>query len=134
VATLAVAAMLAAGCGSSDEPKGQGPAPVTAKPDPSAKPSKAYTVEQLAAKVGCKPVFQGKTKGFRQAACEIDGASVVLAQFDEDAGERAWVESATQYGGIYLVGERWVLSGKSVEYMRELQQELGGRIEGDKSG
>ena len=140
VATLAMAAVLAAGCGSADSgstdtaaPKKTRPAPTatSAKPDPAAKPSKAYTVEQLAAKLGCKPVFQGKAKDFRQAACEVDGDSIVLVQFDKESGEQDWLTYAIQYGGIYLVGNRWVLSGKSVEYMKSLQEELGGEIEGD---
>jgi hypothetical protein len=135
VATLAMAAVLAAGCGSDDSPKtGQAPTPETAKPDPNAKPSKPYTVEELATKLGCKPVFQGKTKDFRQAACAVGGQNVVLAQFDKESGMQDWVEAATQYGGVYLVGERWVLSGRSVEYMRDVQKDLGGEIEGDKSG
>jgi hypothetical protein len=135
VATLAMAAVLAAGCGSDDGAKtGQAPTPETAKPDPNAKPSKPYTVEQLATKLGCKPTFQGKAKDYRQAACDVEGQNVLLAQFDKESGMQDWVASAIQYGGVYLVGERWVLSGKSVEYMRDVQKDLGGQIEGDKSG
>jgi hypothetical protein len=133
----AAAAVLVAGCGG-DEPepaaaKDQRPAPTSATGSTSstsdAKPTKPYTVEQLAAVLGCKPEFQGKAKDFRQANCVVDGDPVVLVQFDKESGQEDWLEYATRYGGVYLSGDRWVLSGKSEEWMESLRQKLGGTIE-----
>jgi hypothetical protein len=129
---------LVAGCG--DDPgadpaaKSSAAPTTTSKPSKPAKAAKAYTVEQLGAVLGCKPTFQGKTKGFRQAACTVKGDSFTLLDFETADGQRDWLEYATLYGGIYLAGERWLLSGKSREYLEELQTSLGGTIEESGNG
>jgi hypothetical protein len=139
---VALSMLLMAGCGDDTEPAAKSStAPTTSKPATtsapaaSSKPGKVYTVEQLAAQLGCTPKLQGKSKGFRQANCTVDGDSIVLLDFETADGQRDWLEYATLYGGVYLVGERWLLSGKSEEYMAGLQKTLGGTIqEGDRGG
>lgn len=122
VATLAalLAGMLA-GCGTGHDP------PPAATSD-SAEPGVTHTVEELAAAVGCTPRPGGKGKDFRQASCTSDGDNFVFLQFDEPAGEEDWLAYAVAYGGVYLAGDRWVLAGRSEEYLKELQEELGGEI------
>jgi hypothetical protein len=118
------AALLLAGCGGGPDPVGRhGSTPSTAAP------SKAYTVEQLAAAVGCTPRLAGRAGDVRQAECTVGGDHFVFLQFDEASGQRDWLAYATLYGGRYLAGDRWVLSGRSKEYLQELQKTLGGHIE-----
>lgn len=122
-------ALVVAGCGVPAQT-----APVTTtKSTPAAKPTKPYTVEELAATVGCTPTFQGRTADFRQAACKVGKTDYMLLDFDTDKGQKDWFEYAILYGGSYLVGERWILSSSSEEAMVKLQDELGGSIEQDKS-
>jgi hypothetical protein len=143
VACLAAASMLVAGCAGelTEQDKlaaaayndhrpgaghGSGEAPATT----SSLPSKPLTWRQLAHTVGCRATPQGRAADFRQAACVKDGDSFVFLDFDTAKGQRDWLEYAVVYGGIYLVGDRWVLSGRSREYMESLRQELGGDVRG----
>ena len=122
-------ALVVAGCGVPAQT-----APVaTTRSTPPPKPTKPYTVEQLAATVGCTPDFQGKTSDFRQANCTIGETDFLMLDFLTDDGQRAWYDNAKIYGGSYLVGERWILASSSEDEMIKLQDELGGSIEQDKS-
>lgn len=123
----ALCVLLVAGCGVPAQT-----APVaTTKSWPAPKPTRPYTVEELAAAVGCTPKFQGKAADFRQAACESKGEDFLLLDFVTAEGQEAWFEYAILYGGSYLVGERWILASSSEEEMVKLQDELGGSIEQD---
>jgi hypothetical protein len=42
---------------------------------------------------------------------------------------RAWVDDAKWYGGGYLVGERWALSGDDKQCLQTLLATLGGNVE-----
>jgi hypothetical protein len=95
----------------------------------SALPSTFRTWQELATIVGCEAELQGRAADFRQAMCVKDGDSFVFLDFDTEQGQRDWLEYAVLYGGVYLVGERWVLSGRSKEYMESLRPTLGGNIE-----
>ena len=134
VALAAVTALLAGGCGGDTEEKTAGQAAKeraqrTATSSVSIEPTKRYTVQQLADAVGCTPKSAGKTKDFRQAGCVKGEDSFVFLDFDTAQGQQDWLRYATLYGGVYLVGDRWVLSGKSKEYMESLRDKLGGTIQ-----
>lgn len=129
---LALVLVAAAGC-ATPEPAAQ-PAPTTTTTSSTTSqvslPPKALTVADMAAFVGCVPEPVGKTSDFRQANCAAPKEKLVLLDFDTTEGMRAWLDTATMYGGIYLVGDKWVLSSESVEYMETLRSEFGGTIEG----
>jgi hypothetical protein len=109
-------------------------APVaTTKSWPAPKPTKPYTVEELATKIGCTPDFQGTTTDFRQAMCKTGKDKYLLLDFVTDKGQKDWYENAILYGGSYLVGERWILTSTSEKQMVTLQDKLGGKIEQDES-
>lgn len=109
-------------------------APVaTTRSTPPPKPTKPYTVEELATTVGCTPAFQGRTADFRQALCTVGETDYMLLDFVTDDGQKAWYDNAIIYGGSYLVGERWILTSTSEERMTKLQDELGGAIEQDQT-
>jgi hypothetical protein len=130
LAGLAVlCALVVAGCGVPAQT-----APVaTTSPTLPPKPTKAYTVEDLAAAVGCTPNPQGKAADFRQAACQVDGEDFLLLDFVTDKGQQDWLDYALPYGSTYLVGERWILSTSSEKALKDLYEELGGTIKQDKS-
>jgi hypothetical protein len=149
VSCLAAASMLLTGCAGelteedkraaaeydSHEQRDGGGHHVRSAPSTSATPlpTKFYTWQQLAATVGCEARLQGRAADFRQATCEHEGATFVFLDFDTKQGQESWLEYALLYGGVYLVGDRWVLSGKSREYMESLLPTLGGVVAEDSS-
>ena len=140
VPVLVATALLLSGCGNTDaappenkpeqktEQKSENPTTTT-----SSKPAPHYTVEQLAAKLGCTATFRAPTKGFRQGSCTKDGKPFVLLDFENVENQDVWLENAISFGGIFLVGDRWALSGVSKEYLESLCKTLGGTVQDKES-
>lgn len=139
IPVLVAVAVLVSGCGDGDaasaenKPEHTQQTKTTTTTTTSSKPAPRYTVEQLAAKLGCKAELRGPTKGFRQASCKIDGEPYVFLDFEDAEGQRLWLDEAIGWGGIYLVGDRWAMSAKSKEYMESLSKTLGGTVEDKQS-
>jgi len=133
-ALVAALAVLLGGCGGTEAaPPAKKPEKTSEKPQPatttSGKPAPHYTVEQLAAKVGCKVTFRGPTKGFRQGECTKDGKPYVILDFTDADNQSAWLDNAISFGGVFLVGDRWALSAVSKEFLESLGKTLGGTVE-----
>ncbi|GAA0917542.1 MULTISPECIES: hypothetical protein [Streptomyces violaceusniger group] len=131
----AVGALLAiAGCGGGG---GDGKADAkaeaggnAARPSASASPTpKAARVEQLASAAGCKPEFTTKVDDYRQAVCKNSRGKFLFLDFATAKNQRDWLETAQMYGGVYLVGNRWVLSSSPRKNMEEFREKFGGTIE-----
>ncbi|MGW7695335.1 hypothetical protein ACWGMA_42055 [Streptomyces asiaticus] len=131
----AVGALLAiAGCGGGG---GDGKADAkaetggnAARPSASASPTpKAARVEQLASAAGCKPEFTTKVDDYRQAVCKNSKGKFLFLDFVTAKNQRDWLETAQMYGGVYLVGNRWVLSSSPRKNMEEFRDKFGGTIE-----
>ncbi|AGP53098.1 hypothetical protein [Streptomyces rapamycinicus] len=131
----AVGALLAiAGCGGGD---GGGKADAKAetggnatRPSASADPTpKAARVEQLASAAGCKPEFTTKVDDYRQAVCKNSKGKFLFLDFVTAKNQRDWLETAQMYGGVYLVGNRWVLSSSPRKNMEKFRERFGGTIE-----
>lgn len=131
------AALLVGGCGpgssaADDKPAGHRGAdgheevPVSVLPS---KPSKPMTVQQLASGMGCTPELGGQYADYRLAWCEIEGGKMVITEFDTVEGQTAWLKHSKDYGGVYLVGERWLVTGNSLAEISPLQDKFGGKIE-----
>jgi hypothetical protein len=139
LSALALVALLA-GCGpgSSDDDAavgghgaGHDEVPVSLLP---AKPSKRMTVQQIAADLGCRAELE-TYKDYRQIRCNLERQSFILVDFDTDHGERVWLDYSDDYGGFYLVGENWIISGNSLAEISPLQDKFGGKItEGENHG
>ncbi|MFD7782245.1 hypothetical protein ACFV4Q_03995 [Streptomyces nojiriensis] len=132
LALVAACALLIASCAGGAEPDAEAPAESAAigpSTSPSAATTPPKTVQQLASAVGCTAEITTKAADYRQATCKTEQADYVLLDFDTAEGQRAWLDYAEMYGGIYLVGDRWALSAKSKEYMESLRATLGGTVE-----
>ncbi|MFJ8307826.1 MULTISPECIES: hypothetical protein [unclassified Streptomyces] len=108
-----VAVALASGCGTSS---------------PHTPATASGTLEQLAAKAACKPVVSTDSAELRQANCTTKDGRYVLATFATDRGQREWINEAEDYGGVYLVGRKWVAVGEQ-PVVTALHGRLGGSVE-----
>ncbi|WP_406860546.1 hypothetical protein [Streptomyces solicamelliae] len=87
------------------------------------------SLEQLAERARCaKPDVRADTAELRQASCATDDGTYVLLTFATDRGQREWINQAKDYGGSYLVGRRWVVSGDE-DTVTAVRGRLGGTVE-----
>lgn len=99
------------------------------EPEPDAIPATATgTLEQLAKRADCAPDIQTDADELRQANCTTEYGTYVLATFATDRGQREWIDGAKDYGGVYLVGRKWVAVAEQ-EVITALRGRLGGEIE-----
>ncbi|MFI6102596.1 hypothetical protein [Streptomyces sp. NPDC051310] len=94
----------------------------------AAPPTATGTLEQLAAKAACEPEISTDAEELRQAKCETEDGAYVLTTFATDRGQREWINEANDYGGAYLVGRKWVVSGDE-KVVAALRGRLGGDVE-----
>ncbi|XHL91221.1 hypothetical protein PW683_29120 [Streptomyces niveus] len=114
LAVLALA--LLSGCGANDDE-----APKTPK-------TATGSLEQLAEQAECDPNVQTDADELRQANCKTDDGRYILTTFATDRGLREWINEANDYGGSYLVGRKWVVSGDA-KVVETLRGRLGGTVE-----
>ncbi|GAB2584377.1 hypothetical protein GCM10027168_16420 [Streptomyces capparidis] len=136
-AAAAFALLLTAACGADSDGGGQdgarkpsagagSSAPAEADRAPAAEPA---TLEQLASAIGCDADVVVDAEELRQGACTTGEGKYRLLTFAEDAGQAAYLAEARDYGGTYLVGERWLVTAQPSSSLTALRTELGGRIE-----
>jgi hypothetical protein len=119
--------VLGAGCGSSAASKHAASGSSSASPSSAAAQPKAKAVglERIASAIGCKASVQTDSQELRQGNCATKKGPYVVVTFTTEAGKKAWLKGAEEYGGSYLVGTRWVVQAKPAALL-PVQQELGG--------
>ncbi|MFD5751897.1 hypothetical protein [Streptomyces sp. NPDC127033] len=113
---VALSLALTAGCGTNDEKTPEEPKTVTG------------SLEEIASKAKCDPEIQHPSEELRQANCTTEDGRYVLVTFATDRGLREWINEAKPYGGSYLVGRKWVVSGDA-KVTEALRGRLGGTVE-----
>ncbi|MEU9704865.1 hypothetical protein [Streptomyces sp. NPDC047981] len=125
--TAAVAAILLALAACESAP-GSAPGPASGSAPGSAPEEAIGTLEQIAERAVCAPEVQTDAAELRQAKCATDDGTYVLTTFATDRGQREWLNEAKDYGGSYLVGRKWTVSGEAATVER-VRLRLGGRVE-----
>jgi hypothetical protein len=92
---------------------------------PTAKPA---TIEQLGAKIGCRPTVQLNAAQLRQGYCGPDGKRIFITTFVTTKGQTDWVNMAKDYGAV-LVGDRWAIV-TAPKIQERLRGKVGGEIQG----
>ncbi|NEB76658.1 hypothetical protein G3I40_15720 [Streptomyces sp. SID14478] len=95
---------------------------------PEAPRTATGSLEQLARRAGCRPDIQTDADELRQANCGKGKGRYVLATFATDRGQAEWLDAADDYGGTYLVGRKWIVSGGD-GVVTQLRGRLGGTVE-----
>ncbi|WUO26748.1 hypothetical protein OHT76_41050 [Streptomyces sp. NBC_00287] len=84
-------------------------------------------VEVIAGLTGCKAKIRIEADELRQGLCHTKKADYLITTFPEEKYKRTWLDSASVYGGTYLVGSRWVVSAEP-ELLGAFREKLGGTI------
>ncbi|MGW0753565.1 hypothetical protein [Streptomyces sp. NPDC002587] len=126
------AVLLTGGCGGSPAAPGAHGAHVTSDKEsgaPSASSPPSSSIEEIAAAVGCTAHVDIQADELREGGCETGQGAYRMATFAADQGQRSWLDEARMYGGTYLVGSRWVVTGPSEEALAALRGQIGGTVE-----
>ncbi|MFD6890994.1 hypothetical protein [Streptomyces sp. NPDC059957] len=126
-AALLLAAFLCAACtagaGTGAGGTGGGRAASSA-PAPAPEP-----LDRIAAALGCSPEVTVDAQEVREGACAVEGLAFRVATFSTAQGRAAWLAESRQYGGTYLVGERWIITGPSADALTPARTALGGTLD-----
>ncbi|MEU9918157.1 hypothetical protein [Streptomyces sp. NPDC051001] len=118
---------LTTGCGAgSDESKVSSATRVTSAP--SAGVVAPAKVEVIAGLVGCKVKIRTDADELREGVCHGKDGDFLITTFPEERFKLTWLDAASIYGGRYLVGTRWVVSGPEA-LLKKFRPELGGNIQ-----
>ncbi|MET9960706.1 hypothetical protein ABZ128_16925 [Streptomyces sp. NPDC006326] len=128
-AAVLLATLVCGGCASSGHGDGRGHGghgtPASQAAAPAARPA---GLQDLAAALGCTPEITVDAEELREGACGTGQEAFRMATFAADQGQRAWLDEAMMYGGTYLVGTRWVVTGPSAQALSAVQGRLGGTL------
>lgn len=121
---------LAAACGGGEDDAAERPkASRTAVTDaPAAGVVAPAKVEVIAGLTGCKPKIRVDAEELRQGVCHTKAVDYLITTFPRDEYQAAWLDSASMYGGKYLVGSRWVVSAQP-KMLERFRPKLGGTIQ-----
>ncbi|MEV0229381.1 hypothetical protein [Nonomuraea sp. NPDC050786] len=119
LAAFALLAGLVAGCSSG----GWGDYAAAGDSQKAAAP---LTVEQLSAKVGCKPKMQVQAADLRTGYCKTKVGQFFVNTFASEKLKDEWMDRAPEYNP-HLVGPRWTVLGP-LEVLEQLKEPLSGDL------
>ncbi|MFE7766248.1 hypothetical protein [Streptomyces sp. NPDC057438] len=118
-AGLVVLPLVAACSGDGDEAKGKA-SPVAAAVAPA-------KVEVIAELTGCEVKIRTEAEELREGVCQTAAGDYLITTFPKEKLKEVWLESASVYGGKYLVGPQWAISAKP-PVLKKLKVKVGGTI------
>lgn len=84
-------------------------------------------VEVIAELTGCEVKIRTEAEELREGVCQTSVGDYLITTFPKDELKEVWLESASMYGGKYLVGPRWAISAKP-DVLKQLKTKVGGTI------
>ncbi|MGZ9934588.1 hypothetical protein ACXNSR_32435 [Streptomyces sp. NC-S4] len=133
VAAVCLTALLCGGCSSKAAAQHTSAgAPSTAA---AAAAAPGTSLEQIATAIGCTAEVNVEAEELREGGCQAGQVVYRMVTFTAEQGLRSWLTEARMYGGLYLVGDRWVVTAATEEALTTLRGRLGGSLEtGDTHG
>ncbi|WP_050514669.1 hypothetical protein [Streptomyces rimosus] len=104
------------------------PLPAHAAPSPGVT-GPPVSMARIAAALGCRAEVIVDAQELREGGCTTRAGTFRMLTFSSDANKRAWLTEAQAYGGTYLVGTRWSVTGPSRSALAPLRAALGGAVE-----
>lgn len=126
-ATLAIAPLTAACGGGDDADSEREQSRVSVSDAPANGVVAPAKVEVIANLTGCKPKIRINATELRQGLCHTKKVDYLITTFPTDELKETWLDSASGYGGKYLVGTRWIVSAQP-EMLDGFRDRLGGTI------
>ncbi|MET7935564.1 hypothetical protein [Streptomyces sp. NPDC005322] len=126
---LCAALLLLSGCGGSSkahDAKHEKKAPAAKAFGKAGKPA---PLTGIADAIGCKAKVITEAEELRQGACEAGKDRFTMLTFATDKGQHDWLSESKDYGGTYLVGKRWSVTGQSTGSLKPLREKIGGSLE-----
>ncbi|WP_326580307.1 hypothetical protein OG250_20580 [Streptomyces sp. NBC_00487] len=122
-ASLAVLPLMAACSGGGDKADGK----ATGESSPVAAVVAPAKVEVIAELTGCEVKIRTEAEELREGVCQTAVGDYLITTFPKDELKEVWLESASIYGGKYLVGPQWAISAKPA-VLKKLKVKVGGTI------
>ncbi|WP_327344605.1 hypothetical protein [Streptomyces europaeiscabiei] len=116
-ASLAVLPLMAACSGGEGKGESSSVAAVVA-------PAKVEVIAEL---TGCEVKIRTEAEELREGVCQTGVGDYLITTFPKDELKEVWLESASMYGGKYLVGPQWAISAKP-KVLKKLKAKVGGTI------
>lgn len=85
-------------------------------------------VEVIASLTGCEAEIRVEAEQLREGVCRTKQGDYLITTFPEEKYKLTWLDSASVYGGKYLVGPRWAISAEP-KLLGPLRKKVGGTIE-----
>lgn len=123
---LAAPAALATGC-SADPADRAGPPPRKASAAPVPSPAPA-NIEKIASMTGCTAEMRTEADELREAVCVTPDGNWIVTTFPTEKLKLTWLDTASMYGGIYLVGPKWAI-GAEPPLLKKLRETVGGELQ-----
>ncbi|GCB43823.1 lipoprotein [Streptomyces sp. NL15-2K] len=120
---------LATACGGGDDEAARsGPTKTSVTAAAAAGVVAPAKVEVIAGLTGCKVKIRVEAEELREGVCHTKKGDYLITTFPQEKYQKTWLESAAVYGGKYLVGSRWVVSGQP-KMLEQFRPTLGGTIQ-----
>nr|WSZ99823.1 hypothetical protein OH820_32935 [Streptomyces sp. NBC_00857] len=125
LAALLLPALLV-GC-SADQPDTRDAA--RPKPSTSGVPSPApANIEKIASLTGCEAEIRMEADELREGVCKTSRGNWIVTTFPAEKFKRTWLDTASMYGGTYLVGPKWAIGAKP-GVLKQLRTKVGGELQ-----
>lgn len=128
-ATLAAALLLSPlilGCSTNSDGKtGATPRKTSVSPAPPAAPA---SIEKIASMTGCKAEIRIEADELREGVCKTTQGNWIVTTFPAEKYKLTWLDTASMYGGTYLVGPKWAIGAKP-EMLKQLRTKVGGELQ-----
>ncbi|MFF3333838.1 hypothetical protein ACFYWX_30540 [Streptomyces sp. NPDC002888] len=119
---------LATACSGSNDDASADSEPTEVSAAPAAGVVAPAKVEVIAGLIGCTAKIRIDADELREGVCHAKKADYIITTFPEEKYKDTWLDSASIYGGTYLVGTRWVVAAKP-EQLGGLRSKLGGTVQ-----